>query len=449
MIDPAATLFTTSEMTALFSAEEHVRGMLAFEAALARAQTRAGIIPSAAADAIARACRIEAFNVTELYHKAALAGTPAIPLVRMLTALVDEDARRYVHWGATSQDVIDTALVLQMRHGLALLIQRLLSVGEACATHAERHRRTPMAGRTLLQQAAPINFGLKAARWLGLVTRQIQRLQEVRDRISVIQFGGAVGTLAALGDDGERVAELLAEELGLAVPDLPWHAERDRIAEMGAALAVTAGSMGKIANDIVLLAQTEVGEVAEAAAPGKGGSSALPHKQNPVDAMFALAAAKLAVGIAPTLLATMLQEHERSVGSWQAEWSAIPALFGHTSSTIEHVQNAVSGLVINSERMRANLDQSHGLIMSEALSTALAATIGRAEAQRIVTAAAERAGATDATLHQIALGDPAIRTVLSESGIEQALDPAGYLGITDTLIDRALAGFRAMSQKPQ
>lgn len=446
MTDPANTLFTTPEMTALFSGQAHVRRMLAFEAALARAQARAGLIPDAAANAIATACRAEAFEVTELYREAALAGTPAIPLVRMLTALVDEDTRRYVHWGATSQDVIDTALVLQMRTGIALLIDGLLAIGTACAEHAECHRRTPMAGRTLLQQAAPITFGLKAARWLALVTRQVQHLREVRERNSVIQLGGAVGTLAVLGDDGLRVAALLAEELGLAVPDLPWHAERDRIAELGAALAVVAGSMAKIANDIALLAQTEVGEVSEATAPGKGGSSALPHKQNPVDSMFALTAARLAIGTAPTLLATMLQEHERSVGSWQAEWSAIPALFGHTACAIQHVGNAVSGLVVNPARMRANLDHTHGLSMSEALSTVLTASMGRAEAQRIVTSVAQRAQSAGATLRQAALSDQTILAALSVDEIERALDPDAYLGSTDALIDRALAAFRAIAQ---
>ncbi|HEV8194477.1 MAG TPA: 3-carboxy-cis,cis-muconate cycloisomerase, partial [Ktedonobacterales bacterium] len=331
MSEVAGALFTAPEMVEIWSGEAHVRGMLAFEAALAQAEARAGIIPTVAAEAIERACRIEDFDVPAIWREAALAGTPAIPLVRMLTERVAEDWRGYVHWGATSQDSIDTALVLQMQAGLGLLTERLREIGEACAQMAERHRATPMAGRTLLQHAIPIPFGLKAARWLALITRQRARLWEVRTRVSVVQLGGAAGTLAALGVAGPRVTEMLAEKLGLAVPDLPWHAERDRVAEVAAALGVVAGSMAKIAGDVVLLAQTEVNEVAEGAAPGKGVSSAMPQKRNPVDATLARASARLALGVVPVLLAAMEQEHERSAGSWQAEWEALPALFGYTS----------------------------------------------------------------------------------------------------------------------
>jgi len=247
-------------------------------------------------------------------------------LVRLLTARVAAEGRDFVHWGATSQDAIDTATVLQMRDGLLLLEGDLFRLGAACAALADGRRRTLMAGRTLLQQALPIPFGLKAARWLGLVTRQVRALRDQRWALA-LQFGGASGTLAALGDQGLRVAELLAAELALALPDLPWHAERDRVAGIAAAVGVTAGAMAKVAQDVVLLAQTEVGEAAEARAPGKGGSSAMPQKRNPVDATLALAAARLAVGQVPVILAAMTQEHERAVGGWQAEWAAIPDLF--------------------------------------------------------------------------------------------------------------------------
>src|SRR5919206_976054 len=245
-------LFTTPQMAAVFSPEAHVRGMLAFEAALARAEARAGVIPLEAADAIAAACRVELFDVAALYREAATAGTPAIPLVRMLTERVAEDARGYVHWGATSQDAIDTALMLQMCEGLGLLEADLLGVCARCADLAARHRRTLMAGRTLLQQALPITFGLKAARWLALATRQVQALRERRARSLAVQLGGAAGTLAALGGAGIRVAELLGEELGLPLPDLPWHAERDRVATIAATVGITAGAMAKIAGDITL-----------------------------------------------------------------------------------------------------------------------------------------------------------------------------------------------------
>ena len=262
MSEPTDVLFSTPGMSAAFSSEAHVRGMLAFEAALARAEARAGIIPREAADAIASSCRVELFDVAALYREGAVAGTPAIPLVRMLTARVEGsggEAGKFVHWGATSQDAIDTALMLQMRDGLDLLAGALLGVCEVCARLAEEHRQTLIAGRTLLQQALPITFGLKAARWLSLALRLAHSLRTHRERTLAVQLGGATGTLAALGDKGLRVVEYLAEELGLPEPDLPWHTERDRVAGIAATLGVVAGAMEKIAGDVVLLAQSELG----------------------------------------------------------------------------------------------------------------------------------------------------------------------------------------------
>src|SRR6266849_10152079 len=270
MPEPSDLLFSTPGMAAAFSPEAHVRGMLAFEAALARAEARAGIIPQEAATVITANCREELFDVAALYREAAVAGTPAIPLVRMLTAREEGDAQKFVHWGATSQDAIDTALMLQMRDGLDILVDGLLGVCTVCERLAEQHRHTLMAGRTLLQQAVPITFGLKAARWLALAVRQVYALRERRERSLAVQLGGAAGTLASLGDNGLQVVDLLADELGLPVPDLPWHSERDRIAEIAGTLGVVAGAMAKIAGDVVLLAQTEVGEVSEGIAPGKG-----------------------------------------------------------------------------------------------------------------------------------------------------------------------------------
>jgi 3-carboxy-cis,cis-muconate cycloisomerase len=418
--------------------------MLAFEGALAQAESRAGVIPAKAAKVIRAACRVETFDVAALYREAALAGSPAIPLARMLTERVEESARGYVHWGATSQDVIDTALVLQMRDGLELLRSRLLALGELCAALAERYRATPMAGRTLMQQALPITFGLKAARWLALTTRQAQRLAEARARISIVQLGGAAGTLASLGSAGPRVTEALAAELGLSAPALPWHTERDRVAEVAAALAVLAGAMAKIAHDLTLLAQTEVGEVAEAAAPGKGGSSAMPQKRNPVNAMLAQAAARLAMGVAPVILGALPQEHERAVGGWQAEWEAIPQLFRYTACAVERTRDALDGLEVNEAAMRANLDSSHGLIMAESLTMALAPQVGRPEAFRLTREATERVRATGAELLQVALDDERIRAALSADAIAQAFDPLAYLGSANVYIDRALADFRAL-----
>jgi len=308
MTDLGETMFASPEMAAIFSGQSMVQRMLDVEAALARAQARAGMISQQAAAAIGSKCRVELFNLEALFHDAAASGTPAIPLVRMLTELVDEDTRRAVHLGVTSQDVIDTATMLQIREGVDLLISRLLDIAAACATLAERHRHTPMAGRTLLQHAVPITFGLKAARWLALSTRLVRRLREVQDHTLVVQLGGAAGTLAAFGKEGLRVMEMLAHDLGLGVPDLPWHAERDRVAEVAAGLGIVAGAMAKIATDVALLAQTEVGEVTTSAsgAAGSGRSSAMPHKRNPVEATAALACSRLAIGMVPVLHRSLL-----------------------------------------------------------------------------------------------------------------------------------------------
>jgi len=441
-MSPANPMFSTPEMAAIFSPEAHVGRMLEFEAALAQAEAAAGGIPAEAAQAIAAACRVERFDIPALYRAAVPAGTLAIPLVRALTEQVTPEGRDYVHWGATSQDVIDTAMVLQMRDGLTLLIDRLLAVGDACAALAEQHRRTLMPGRTLMQQALPITFGLKAARWLGMTTRQVARLDALRREALVVQFGGAAGTLASLGDAGTRVVELLAERLGLGVPDLPWHAERDRVAEIAAALGVVSGAMAKIATDLVLLAQTEVGEVSEGAAPGKGGSSAMPQKRNPVDATFALAAARLAMGAVPVVLSGMAQEQERAVGGWQAEWEALPDLFLATASAVERVRQALDGLEVDAVRMRENLGMGGGLLLSESLTMALARRVGRPAAYRLVQAAVARVREDGTTLRDAALADEQIRAVLSEDEIDQALDPAGYIGSADVFIDRALVRYR-------
>lgn len=438
------TLFGTPEMAAIFSAEAHVAALLAFEAGLARAEARAGIIPGDAAEAIAAACRIESFDVPALYRDAVPAGTLAIPLVKALTARVGSEHGRYVHYGATSQDAIDSGLMMQMRDGIDLLLNGLLAIGAATASLAEQHRRTPMIGRTLLQQALPITFGLKAARWLALVSRQVRQLDRLRSETLVVQFGGAVGTLAALDDNGQRVVELLAEELDLRVPDLPWHTERDRIADLVTAVSIVAGSMAKMAGDILLLSQTEVGEVAEATAPGKGGSSAMPHKRNPVDATFAVASARLALGAAPAILNAMAHEHERATGGWQLEWSILPSVFYQTAGAVERVRRAVAGLVVDPQRMRDNLELTGGLVMAESLTMALARTIGRPEAFRLVEAATTRARDAGQPLRDAALADERIRSVLSSEEIDRALDPLSYLGSTDQFIDRALAGYHVI-----
>ena len=432
----ADAAFSTPEMVSVFSGENQVRQMLAFEAALARAEARLGVIPAEAADGIA-AVRVEDLDLEALFNDAVPAGTLTIPLVRQLGQRVEA---KYVHWGATSQDAMDTGLVLQVRQALDLLEHELLRLGGICSTLAEQHRRTLMPGRTLLQQALPITFGLKAARWLGLVSRQLTALRDLRPRVLVVQFGGAAGTLASLGADGLRVLDCLADELGLIAPELPWHAERDRMASLAACLGLVAGGMAKIAGDVALLAQTEVLEVAEAAAPGKGGSSTLPQKRNPVYAVEAVAAARLAVGLVPVVLAAMHQEHERAAGGWQAEWSAVPDLFRWTSGAVARTCWALDGLDVFPDRMLANLDE---MAMSESLSMALAAHLGKERAHALIQAVTKRALSSRKSLRDAALEEAHVRSALDESAIDQALDPRNYLGATDTFIDRSLSAWRS------
>ena len=432
------SLFSSPAQVALFSPESHIAKMLLYEAALARVQARAGAIPASAAQKISDACRVELFDAPALYREAVTAGTLIIPLVKQLRARVDTEARAFVHYGATSQDVIDTALMLQMRDGIDLLIDELLQICARCAALAEEHRRTLMAGRTLLQHAAPIPFGLKAARWLALTARQVIEFRAAREKYIALQYGGAVGTLAAWGARGIEISEMLAQELKLNLPELPWHAERDRIAHIATALVITANAMSKIATDLALLAQTEVDEVRASNVQGKGGSSAMPHKQNPVDAMEARAAANLANGAALVILGAQAQEHERALGAWQAEWEALPNLFGYTGGAVMYVRNALAELETDAARMRANLEQSGGALLSEALTIALAEKIGKSDAEQLVQALVEHARARGIKFRTIVMEDEQVRAVLSIQKIEDALNPANYLGSAEIFIRRAL-----------
>jgi 3-carboxy-cis,cis-muconate cycloisomerase len=428
----------------IFAVANHVATMLRFEAALARAEARAGIIPAEAATAIVESCRAELFDVPALERDALHAGTLAIPLVQQLIAHAPLAARAYVHWGATSQDVIDTALVLQMRDGLTGLVADLVAAADTLATLADSHRMSVMPGRTLLQQAVPITFGLKAARWLGSIARQVSALRRLRDDALVLQFGGAAGTLAALGEHGLTVAGFLAAELELPLPDLPWHAERDRPASVIAALGVTAGVIAKIARDLVLLSQTEVGEVVEGFIAGKGTSSAMPQKRNPVEATNAIAAANLAIGTVPVMLSAMSQEHERGAGGWQTEWTVIPDAFRHTMRAAAHLGSAVASLDVRTDRMRVNLEESSGALMAESVASALAPRVGRPEAMRLTSWLVERAFREEITLHDAARGDAQVSGLLSATELARAVDAAAYLGATDDLIVRALRSWDDM-----
>ena len=414
-----------------------LQAMLDFEAALAAAQARAGLIPEEAARAIAAACDASRFDAAEIGRAGHASSNPAAALVEALTEAVGGEAAGYVHRGATSQDMMDTAAVLVADRALVAIKAELTGVMLACVELASEHRGTPMAARTLLQQALPTTFGLKAAGWLVAVDEASSRLDALRPEV---ELGGAAGTLASLGEDGLRVLELIADELDLGEPVLPWHTRRGRIGELGAALALCAGALEKIALDLKLLAQTEVGEVAESAAGGRGGSSTLPHKRNPVGSALAIACAHGVRGAATVLLAAQAQEHERAAGAWQAEWEALDRALALTGGAAAAVREALDGLEVRPERMRANLEVTGGLLLAEAVSTALADALGRARAKEVVGAACRRAVEAGRPLRDELVEDPDVD--LSPEEIDRVLDPAGYLGSAAAFVDRALQSFR-------
>jgi len=435
-------LFTTDGMRAIFSDRGRLQGMLDFEAALARAEARAGVIPEAAAPVIESRCRAELFDIDALARSGALAGNAAIPVVNELTALVgrvNADAAHYVHWGATSQDAMDTGLVLQLRAALDLIEADLNQLSGALAHLAAEHRSTPVVGRTWLQHATPISFGLKVAGWLSAVERHRARIRALRASALVLQIGGATGTLAALGEDGLSVATALAEDLRLALPDLPWHAHRDRLADVAATLGLLVGTLGKIARDIALMGQTEIGELAEPSEPGRGGSSTMPHKRNPVGSAVALAAAARVPALVSVMLTAMTQEHERGLGGWHAEWETLPEICTLTAGALAHVVRVVTGLEVNPVRMRENLDATNGLVMAEAAAVALARHIGRHAAHELVQSACRRAVGQGRHLRDVLSDDPDVCRHISSAELDQAFDPVSYLGMAGAFVDRVLA----------
>ena len=421
--------------------QAHLQAMLDVEAALAEVQASLGMIPLKAADAIRAAARSELYDAASIAAEAQRDGNAAIPLIHRLTmrvASVDAEAARYVHWGATSQDIIDTALVLQLRGRVPAILEDLERAAEAAAEHARQHAATPMAGRTWLQQATPITFGLKAAGWLDALDRVRSSVRTACDGAMVLQFGGASGTLAALGQHGPAVTAGLAARLTLAVPALPWHAHRDRLAALACALGVATGTNGKIARDLGLLAQTEVGEAHEA--PGQaGGSSSMPHKQNPVRAAMAVAAAVRAPGLVATMLSAMAQEHERGLGGWQAEWDTLPELVSVAGEAARAVADALDGLVVDPSRMRTNLESTGGLVLAEAVVMQLAPTLGKQEAHAHVERAARRAADEHRAFAEVLAEDPAVAAVLDRPRIKNSLMPENYLGSAAAFVANVLA----------
>jgi 3-carboxy-cis,cis-muconate cycloisomerase len=439
LLDP---LFTTDQAREIFSDRGRLQGMLDFEAALAHALMLAGVAPSGVAPAIQAQCKAEFFAMDTLAREAGLAGNLAIPLVKALTAAVaksDAKAAGFVHWGATSQDAIDTGLVLQLRAAFDRMARQIANLSDALARVTEQHRSTLLAGRTWLQQASPTTFGLKTAGWLDAINRDRSRVAAGRKQALVLQFGGAVGTLAALGDQGPAVARALADELKLELPSLPWHTHRDRFAEVATTLGLLVGTLGKIAGDVSLMAQTEVGEALEPAAPGKGGSSTLPHKRNPVGSAVVLAAAVRVPALVSTMLAAMLQEHERGLGGWHAEWETLPEIFLLAAGALSHTIQIVGGLEVHEEKMAHNLAATHGLILAEAVAIALGKHMGKLPAHHLIERAASKALESGRCLQDVLVEDKQVRDHLSLAEIHKLLDPKNYTGSAESMIDRVLA----------
>ncbi|MDB5515385.1 MAG: 3-carboxy-cis,cis-muconate cycloisomerase, partial [Tardiphaga sp.] len=387
-----APLLSSAAMRGVCDDRACLQHLLDFEAALARAEAAIGVIPHSAVAPIVAACRAESFDLDALAEAATRSGNLAIPLVKTLTANVakaDAEAARYVHWGATSQDVIDTATMLGLRAAIDVLLVDLDRAIAGFAKLARQHRDTAMVARTWLQHALPMPFGLKLAEYASALHRSRLRLLRLRSEGLALQFGGAAGTLAALGDKGLIVADRLAQELELPLPDAPWHTHRDRIAEVASVLAILSGTCGKIARDVSLMMQTDVAEAFEPAGEGGGGSSTMPHKRNPVAAATALAAATMAPNLAATIFAAQVQDHERSAGPWHAEWPTLPTLQLVTSGALTAIVDIAEGLEVDAARMRLNLDETHGLIMAEAVTMALAEKLGKSDAHHLVEAASK------------------------------------------------------------
>ena len=437
-----APMLSSGAMRAVCDDATTLQHMLDFEAALARAEAATGVIPASAAEPIATACKADAFDLAALAEAATRSGNLAIPLVKALTAHVAKSnaaAARYVHWGATSQDVIDTAAMLALRAGADALLFDIDRAIAGFAKLARQHRSTEMVARTWLQHALPMPLGLKLAEYAAALHSSKTRLTRIRGETLALQFGGAAGTLAALGDKGLAVAEQLAKELELALPDAPWHTHRDRIAEAASVLAMLAGTCGKIARDVSLMMQTDVAEAFEPSGEGRGGSSTMPHKRNPVAAATALAAATMAPNLAATIFAAQVQDHERSAGPWHAEWPTLPTLLLVTSGALAAIVDIAEGIEVDVARMRANLDSTGGLIMAEAVTMALAEKIGKADAHHLIEAASKKAVADKKHLREVLIGDPGITAQLSADKIAKLFEPKAYQGVSQALIDRLLA----------
>src|SRR3954463_4007220 len=430
--------FGTPRMREVFSDYALISRYVEVEIALARAQARCGVIPTEAAEEIAAKSTPATLDFDLLRHETDIVGYPILPLVHQLVEQCG-DAGRYVHWGATTQDIMDTALVLQIRAGLAIIESDIAALRGILAGLARRYRDTPMAGRTHLQQALPVTFGYKAAIWLAMFDRHAERLEQLKPRVLVGQFAGAAGTLASLGDKGLEVQKAFCEELDLGVPVSTWHVARDGFAEVVNLLGLITGSLGKIALDVMIMASTEFAEVYEPFVKGRGASSTMPQKRNPISSELMLAAAKGVRQHAGLMCDAMVQDFERATGPWHAEWMAIPESFVLTAGALHQAKFALGGLVVDTKKMAGNLDISRGLIVAEAVMMGLAPDLGRQDAHDVVYDACRLANDKGMTLADALSADPRVSAHIDRATIDRLTSPENYLGLAPQMVDRVLA----------
>jgi 3-carboxy-cis,cis-muconate cycloisomerase len=431
-------LFSTAAMRRIFSDETRVQLYLDVEAALARVQARLGIIPEEAANEIETQAIVPNIDFERLTLQTEATGSTVLPVIEQLAALCQGESGKYCHWGATTQDITDTATVLQIRAALDLIEEDLKAISISLADLARRYRDTPMAGRTKLQHAVPITFGFKAAGMLAAIERHRARLNELRPRVLVGQFGGAAGTLASLGAQGLQVQFLLMGELEIGQPEIAWHTHRDRMAEVACFLGLVTGTLGKIATDVKLMMQTEVGEAFEPAAPGRGASSTMPQKRNPVSCNYILACASMVRQNVAAMLEAMVEDHERATGAWETEWIALPELFALSAGALSHARGLLAGLTIDEDRMRANLNLTNGMILAEGVMMSLAKFVGRDRAHEIVSAICRDAVARNRPLADLLRQNSEITDRIDRPALDKLMDPMNYLGLSREMIDRVL-----------
>jgi len=431
-------MFSTSQMNALFSDEAIVQRYLDVEVALARVQAKLGIIPAHAATAIDDCADISRINWQTLSARTQIVGYPILPLVEQLSSWAKNDLGQYCHWGATTQDIMDTADVLQIRAALALVETDLETIADYLKCLSTRYKSTAMAGRTHLQHALPVTFGFKCAGWLSSIDRHRARLNQLKPRVFIGEFAGAVGTLASLGGEGLRVQEALMEELELGVPAMTWHGARDNFAEVTGVLALICASLGKIAYDVMLMMQTEVGEVFEPYVEGRGASSTMPQKRNPISSELILAAAKIVREQHSLMLDALVQDHERATGQWHVEWVAVSTAFLSASGALSAARELLSGLEVDEDRMRRNLDMSGGLIVAEAVMMGLAPTLGRQVAHDAVYECCRESLKTGKPFLQALEDHVEISGIVKPGRLAELVNPENYLGVAPQMVENYL-----------